>query len=70
VAAQGKARRAAESELATVKDRTARSLAEFEALRTALMRDLQNRCEKVPPVAFVPAPRPAPTLVLCDTAGD
>jgi kinesin family protein 5 len=42
-----KARRAVADELATVKERTGRSMTEFETLRTALMRDLQNRCEKV-----------------------
>jgi len=42
-----KKREKLEQELKNLKQQTAQQLAEFDALKAALMRDLQNRCEKV-----------------------
>jgi predicted nuclease with TOPRIM domain len=41
-------RKQLEQELNDLRQKTAQKLAEFDHLKTSLLRDLQNRCEKVP----------------------
>ncbi len=40
-------RKQLEQELNDLRNKTAKTLSEFNQLKTSLLRDLQNRCEKV-----------------------